>query len=154
MKKFIIPALLACLFSCSKKQEETKQDLPEELQEVYASAYSEDVPNDFKEFLHKFSSDSLYQRERVAFPLKFTHAGFEAEKDSTFTVIEKVYTSVDLVNPGPDHFGRPTEVKTKMTDDNNATVTVSGPRTSIHIEFLFELINDEWTLREVIDSSE
>lgn len=154
MKIFIIPVLLLGLIACNRKQEETKQELPEELQEVYAPANSAAVPDDFKEFLHKFSTDSLYQRERVAFPLKFTHSGYESDRDSTFTVNQKAYASVDLINPGADHLGRPTEVKTKMTGDTNATVTVSGPHTSIHIEFLFELINDEWTLREVIDSSE
>ena len=155
MKLYILPVLLIVLASCNGKPEQrvAEQELSEEVEEVHMPVVNAEVNDEFREFLHRFSTDSLFQREHVQFPLKFTHDNPAGEKDSTFTVSKKIYASVDLVTPGEDPFGNITQAVTKMMGDNNAVVTVLGEKGGIYIEFFFELVNDKWTLREVIDSS-
>ena len=118
MKYFFI-TILFLTFSCQKKEKNSFED--------------------FSEFNRKFHSDSIFQMERIKFPIDgelTTRNGKEKWSKENWKILKKQFGAEVL--SGFDHN---TELK-----DNIATEKISLPDGSLSYETKFEIKDKKWFL--------
>jgi hypothetical protein len=152
----IIPIVsVGCTKNADKEERQDKGTVGTSV-ETMVNHEGESVDVDFKKFIVKFSSDSIYQSEHVQFPLKVTKvpdpvlSQDEETSDSTYTIDKSQYTLLDLVNPSSENYGDVVSVNT-YSEKGKMMVEVSGREGRIHLEYLFYRQNKEWFLKEIID---
>lgn len=156
MKQFLfVTSFFICFLIISCKNENIKEKVKEietksesnigfEYKEVQAKIEEEEFSN----FIEKFSKDSIFQINRIHFPLtiqllddNFELVDFSIDKDD--------YLILNFIHPSDF-----VEFKQKsIVNENDAFIEVRGTGNGIMIDYLFEKINGKWQLKSWIDKS-
>ena len=108
---------------------------------------------DFTSFLYQFSSDSLFQINRIQFPLTFITLNYEIfeevekkiqEKDWRF---ETVFPAQERRAQVYDNFDR------ELRDSDERVFSWHGIDNGINIHYFFKRINGKWFLVKYEDTS-
>lgn len=125
------------------------------LTEISVQPFKNKNPESFIGFLHKFMSDSTFQKSRIKFPLNYITIDFESEdmKEITlklnpedahlFDINDGLQFMTDLSNSWD------TEIK----ESDNMLLTVNGKGNGIYIQFFFNKLNKKWYLTKVSNMS-
>lgn len=167
MKKyFILIITLTTLIACKKKIEETsttKGDIIEDtLQKTEHSDEKIDVEKTkqkvqlyhneaFETFLNQFGTDSIFQKERIKYPLAYIyydHDSLGNFKPNLISVSRDEYLYRDFT--GDKKPANTIEI-TKPSDTIYYTLKVNNSGMTIHYKFLF--LKDKYHLVEIKDKS-
>lgn len=117
-----------------------------------SSIQNEIANNDFNSFIEKFSTDTLFQISHTIFPLKITW--YEIERDTIFykgkSEVEFVDFRIKEYNGEVDRWKQNIVI---AESKNSAVIEIRGVDNGIHVDYIFELINDVWMFVEIDDSS-
>ncbi|WP_455096016.1 DUF4348 domain-containing protein [Prevotella koreensis] len=104
--------------------------------------------DDFVDFIEKFSSDSVFQKKHISYPLKVSNVSREDDETNVSFINEKewLYNNICDTEMGGE------EVNVKINKKNNA-VEVRGKESGLNIDFLFKKVDDQWLLYEIADYS-
>ncbi len=105
------------------------------------------IDGSFHKFLKKFNADSVFQLSRVHFPLKVTWIGFE--QDSLFHIEKSDFELMNFKKKKSSQRQQRSIVKNK----DLAIIEIRGIDNGIHIDYIFERINNCWVFVEIIDGS-
>lgn len=110
------------------------------------------VDDNFETFLHLFSEDSLFQINRIIFPVRGKVLELNEESEYVEIITQKdEHSHMDFRKrrkENPDGY----TISTKLTD-NKATVEVRGIDNGIFMDYYFEKINGKWMFVSYKDSS-
>ena len=111
---------------------------------------NEGSKENFDDFLYKFMEDSLYQFDRIKFPLKTDDVErpdkiFIEKKDWKFT---KLYSDNEYKVQTYDNF------EAKLGDTDERVIAWEGVGNGIRIRLIFQRIDGLWYLIESIDHSD
>lgn len=111
---------------------------------------NDEVSNDadFKQFIKKFNTDSVFQISRVKFPLKVTWL----LEDSLLYLDKTDYSTMDFSvkkSSRPSNRWKQTVVETNTT----AVIQIRGFDNGIYIDYLFEKMKGIWIFTEIVDGS-
>lgn len=154
IRYFITSILLSILLiSCDSTLTNTTNRHSNEPQTVTIPT-KETVDNNFKTFIEKFSSDSVFQLSRTKFPLKIKWYDIINDRDS---LLYKNRGDFEMMDFRKKKFtGQYDQWEQKVVaDKNNTSVTIEirGIENGIMIDYLFEKINEAWVLIEIDDRS-
>jgi hypothetical protein len=106
----------------------------------------------FNAFWKTYTSDSVFQKERIRFPLPCTYYVYEDELDGddipeiTENLYEKEWRFSDF-HETPEY-----QVEIKKEDDAYAVLLI-GKECGIFVKYVFHLYEGKWYLTKVIDES-
>jgi hypothetical protein len=105
---------------------------------------------DFDSFFKKFQVDSVFQKSRIDFPLKFTISGDDGESDLIRFVPKKDLKFFGLFIANQDK-----GVKKKLqVSPNKVKIQFQIQDTGFEKDFNFENNNAKWRLVSVVDNSD
>lgn len=114
---------------------------------------TEEVDIDFKTFISKFSTDSIFQISRIKFPLIVK----ELELSDSSYYIEKKINTTDHRNMDfskqKKESGQSGYTLEHRIENNKATIELRGIDNGIITDYYFEKIEGKWTLVSWVDSS-
>lgn len=113
----------------------------------------EAVDGNFNDFIEKFSSDSVFQLNRIHFPLKIK---WYDVKNDRITLIYKDRSSFGRVDFSEKQTKHHTQWEQKMVVEKNnqsATIEIRGIENGIMVDYLFSKVNGTWMLIEIDDNS-
>jgi hypothetical protein len=144
---FFLP-ILFLLFSC--KENGRKNDLKFKKENL---ATSKKHPEDFDLFFKKFSKDSLYQKERIQFPLKCKSPDENdplGEKMQTKLINSSSFKYIDFTVDSLA-MKKETDRYTIEKKEKNGYIIYShlGDDNGIYELYKFKRINGEWCLIEI-----
>lgn len=154
IRYFITSILLSILLiSCDSTLTNTTNRYSNEPQTVTIPT-KETVDNNFKTFIEKFSSDSVFQLSRTKFPLKIKWYDIINDRDSLIYKNRVDFEMMDFRKKKSTGQYDQWEQKV-VADKNNTSVTIEirGIENGIMIDYLFEKINEAWVLIEIDDRS-
>ena len=102
----------------------------------------------FQSFLMNFQKDSVFQCERIIFPLKNSLYNTETNSFDENTIKQNDWTFMDFVNL-PVNYLKNIE---KINDDEYQ-YNIQIEDTGVSVNYIFKLINDKWYLVEIKDES-
>lgn len=133
MKNILLVFLVLLVAGCTKKSLDTPFEYKAATPDAAVMPATPEAETDyqdpaltksFREFLIKFSNDSVFQMKHVQLPLKCRHAGYAGDADSTFTISRANYKCYDLVNFKSDSNGNKMFSVIKLMDKEHIKVTV------------------------------
>lgn len=171
--KYLYTATLALLFiSCANNQKKVNlikenSSIEDTLLELKPDKLAKDIMKDsvispkdcsliFDEFFEKFSKDSLFQKNRVKYPLKTSYIEDIETGNFTTKLISNAreYNYIDFTK---DKSAMDKESDKYSIDIENLEEIVYykllGYDNGIHISYKFELIDGCWLLIEILDES-
>lgn len=104
--------------------------------------------DDFVDFIEKFSSDSVFQKKHISYPLKVSNISVEDDETNVSYINENEW----LYNNICDTVIGSSEVTVKV-NKKKYIVEVRGKECGIIIDFLFKKVDDTWFMYEAVDSS-
>ncbi|MEN8191477.1 MAG: DUF4348 domain-containing protein [Bacteroidota bacterium] len=108
----------------------------------------------FYEFFEKFSRDSLFQKSRVKYPLKWSYYRESYEKLTIEHIKQKDFTYIDFTedkNAMEKKSGKYEVVIERSKYEVN--YLLKGYDNGIHMNHIFKLVEGCWFLVEIIDES-
>lgn len=113
-----------------------------------------DKKEDFSSFFYNFSKDSVFQKERIIFPLKYSYEDIDSGLINELLDNNKWFyidfnKDKSAKNNNVDAF----EVIVKKISENKIKYIRKGIDNGILVEFYFIKINDKWFLVSVNDFS-
>lgn len=101
--------------------------------------------HDFEKFFSRIKSDSLYQRERVKYPLSVLWVGFQ-ENDTIVYVHKHEYSNISYDEP---HFYN----SIFSPNENTIIVNLQMEGSGVSIDYFYKEDGESWYLDHVKDSS-
>jgi len=114
---------------------------------VYAQS-TKTASEDFSEFFNKFNSDTKFQISRVIFPLKYKANNDDFEL-SDYIMAKEGYKVLHLNNKADEKYLK----RTLLVKKNKATLEQRGLDNGIYIDYVFELKENKWFLKTLVDQS-
>ena len=116
--------------------------------QLQSSENRENTKDSFVDFIEKFSSDSVFQKKHISYPLKVSNISVEDDETNVSFINEKewLYNNICDTEMGGEEFN------VKINEKKNA-VEVRGKECGIIIDFLFKKVDDTWFMYEAVDSS-
>lgn len=107
----------------------------------------------FDKFLSRFSADSLFQLQRIHFPLETKSIDIEEEIEIAF-LLPKQWKHLDL-NYNPQYAKREVDAYEQYIKlfSNSGIVSIKGIDNGIWMDYVFERKKDDWVLIKFIDYS-
>lgn len=141
IKAVFILLAISCVFVFYKKMNSTKNEQTQTQSQV-ESEPSRRLPSDFHDFYNRFHSDSLFQMDRIVFPL----AGLVQEGDSVLVMVEKQWQANEwkIHKPFDSHGG--TFERTFTNFDGIITETIIGNDGMFSLEKRYSKLAKEWHL--------
>ncbi len=103
----------------------------------------------FRLFFKKFSSDSIFQLNHVAFPFKYISLNLENVEDKIISLRNKEDWEFIKLDNELERLKRESLGKVSISFDNDSvTVLLEGIPTKIYIEFIFQKYIGSWKLVE------
>ena len=103
----------------------------------------------FKDFLIKFSSDSVYQINHVSFPIELQCNGYDFEgEDTTYIIGNKDWDHINLFDTIIDG-----QKVSTIIDESKNMATMRGDECGILVRYMFKKSNDTWILHKIVDST-
>ncbi|MBE9491200.1 MAG: hypothetical protein IMY67_12955 [Bacteroidetes bacterium] len=169
--KYLYTAILALLFiSCANNQKKVNlikenSSIEDTLLELKTDKLAKDIMKDsvmspkdcsliFNEFFEKFSKDSLFQKSRVKYPLKWSYYRESYEKLTIEHIEQKDFIYIDFTedkNAMQKKSGKYEVVIEKSKYEVN--YLLKGYDNGIHMNHIFKLVEGCWFLVEIIDES-
>ncbi|MDQ8014690.1 MAG: DUF4348 domain-containing protein [Flavobacterium nitrogenifigens] len=118
------------------------------LSSVALAQTSKATSEDFNEFFKKFNSDTKFQISRVIFPLKYKANNDDFEL-SDYTMAKEGYKVLHLNNKADEKYLK----RTLLVKKNKATLEQRGLDNGIYIDYVFELKENKWFLKTLVDQS-
>ncbi|WDF65577.1 DUF4348 domain-containing protein [Flavobacterium sp. KACC 22763] len=118
------------------------------LSSVTLAQTSKATSEDFNEFFKKFNSDTKFQISRVIFPLKYKANNDDFEL-SDYTMAKEGYKVLHLNNKADEKYLK----RTLLVKKNKATLEQRGLDNGIYIDYVFELKENKWFLKTLVDQS-
>jgi hypothetical protein len=107
------------------------------------------LTENFDFFFKKFQVDSVFQRSRIVFPLKYTMLGDEGESDSTKYVSKNELKFIKLFISNKDKG----IIKKRQISPSNIKIVFQIEDTGYEKDFNFIRKGDGWYLNLIVDSS-
>jgi hypothetical protein len=128
-------------------------DLVEEVEEESNGASMDRSKEDFESFIYKFIADSIFQLERIKFPLKNSiQTGINEVETSSIKrsdwKIERLFGRNEYKAQIYDNFER------EMRDTDERLFCWEGIENGIYVEYKFNRIGGQWFLIEFNDFSD
>ena len=151
--------ILFCSISCiNKKEEEKFSKKNEAIQEkiVFEKSNQKDCNQDFEMFFEKFSRDSLFQKDRVKYPINYSFYEDVMSEETTIEIIRKP-SEFDYINFKDDleaknkEYDRFSVVKEKKSD--LFLYKRIGIDNGIRETYSFMKIRGCWFLVSILDES-
>ncbi|KAF2338280.1 DUF4348 domain-containing protein [Flavobacterium tistrianum] len=114
---------------------------------VYAQN-TKTASEDFNEFFKKFNSDTKFQVSRVIFPLKYKANNDDFEL-SDYIMTKEGYKVLHLNNKADEKYLK----RTLLVKKNKTTLEQRGLDNGIYIDYVFELKDNKWFLKTLVDQS-
>lgn len=115
---------------------------------------SESKDSSFDSFINKFSTDSVFQKSRIVFPLKTTVYDMDAQQDKIIFVSQKDCAIMDFRQKKSTGQSDQWVQKTILhADSSKAHIEIRGIDNGISVDCKFEKKNGNWYLLEVNDHS-
>ena len=103
----------------------------------------------FKDFLIKFSSDSVYQINHVSFPIELQCNGYDFEgEDTTYIIGNKDWDHINLFDTIIDG-----QKVSTIIDESKNMATMRGEECGILVRYMFKKSKGTWILHKIIDST-
>lgn len=118
------------------------------LSSVTLAQTSKGASEDFNEFFKKFNADPKFQVSRVIFPLKYK-ANNEDFELIDYTMTKEKYKVLHLNNKADEKYLK----RTLSVKKNKATLQHRGLDNGIYIDYIFELKDNKWFLKTLVDQS-
>lgn len=130
---------LVCVFYFARKMQQPKIEQAVTTEEVQ---YETSLPDDFHTFYDQFHTDSVFQMNRIIFPLK----GMAKSADSTKIAEEIMWEKSDWIlhKPYDNHNGTFERVFTNINGIVSEQITAQGGLFSL--EKRYAKLDDEWHL--------
>ncbi|CAM1344058.1 hypothetical protein [Tenacibaculum amylolyticum] len=154
----------SCNFIDSEKKDKNSETISVNIKDKSKETkskktFSRKCSKNFKSFFSDFGRDSLFQKERIKFPLKYLISDFDYELDKDTFGIDLVkkenyeYIDFSIDEKAMDKkYGKYT-VETIIVNDTLILYNHIGYDNGIKVSYKFNLIKDCWYLIEVIDES-
>ena len=111
---------------------------------------------DFDEFFERFSKDSIFQKQRVNYPLKWSYYDESYEKLTIDYVRQEDFTYIDFSedkNAMEKESGK-YKIFIEKKSKNKVTYLLKGYDNGIYMKYIFKLDKKEcWFLVEIVDES-
>jgi hypothetical protein len=149
---FLLVVFVSCkrndvLQTVSVPREETKKSVRVE-EKKPAVVESKNEQEDFNSFLKIFSNDSLFQRDRIHFPLKVKINNDDFELVD-YLITKEEYRNINLdVQPQSMDYKQVIHLK-----EEEAVIQQRGINNGIYIDYFFKRKNGKWQLSTWIDVS-
>lgn len=101
----------------------------------------------FDTFFERFSSDSVFQKSRVNFPLNMEVYDVGADSTTTPVIKANEWSFFNIKALGKKYI-----FKTRK-DNNRYILTAQIEDTGVYVEYIFDLRESKWTLVKIIDES-
>lgn len=137
--------------------ESTKEKLSKD--DSLALDISENCNKTFEEFFENFAKDSLFQKNRVKYPIKLINGYYDFDKRKDTTSIELILNKnkFNYIDFTKDKNAMDKEYdKYSVSIENLDSITnykLNGYDNGIRVNFKFKLINGCWFLVEILDES-
>ncbi|WP_459211248.1 DUF4348 domain-containing protein [Aquimarina rhabdastrellae] len=147
--------ILFCLLGCANKKEEIKNE-EKQKQIVFKQPNQKDCNQDFEMFFEKFSRDSLFQKDRVNYPIDYSFYEDVTSEETTIEIIRKP-SEFDYINFKDDleaknkEYDRFSVVKEKKSD--LFLYKRIGIDNGIRETYSFMKIRGCWFLVSILDES-
>ena len=136
MKKKLIPFfIIVFMFACGQQQENVNP-----------------IDKTFESFLSKFNNNSIFQINRVKFPLSIIQTESENFTEVHSKIERKDYKIIDLTFDKADKKREGYTQQIKLSK-NKATIEIRGIENGIMADYYFEKVYGKWTLVGWNDSS-
>lgn len=113
---------------------------------------NKDSLNNFICFLYRFSKDSLYQKDHIKYPLKFTYLNLDNDyNDTTEYIKHDKVGNFDYFENDVLLFFDEEDIESSKT--NKASVILRGKNNGINSRTFFNFRKNSWQLVEEIDHS-
>lgn len=107
----------------------------------------------FDEFIIRFKSDSLFQKERIKFPLKWTAYNLSNDKLEDYEILKEQWNYEKFDDRSqPDTYDR-YSIEIERIKGNKVHLIKKGIDNGIRIVYCFVAQRDIWNLGRVIDYS-
>lgn len=116
--------------------------------QIQSSENRKNTKDGFVDFIEKFSSDSVFQKKHISYPLKVSNISVEDDETNVSYINENEW----LYNNICDTVIGSSEVTVKV-NKKKYIVEVRGKECGIIIDFLFKKVDDTWFMYEAVDSS-
>ncbi len=103
---------------------------------------------DFDIFLNRFQNDSIFQKERIIFPLKNTSYNTDTEHFYEIMIYEKEWQFMNLSNLPKNYIKNITKL-----NDNEFNYNIQIEDTGVNVNYIFKIHNDKWYLVDIKDES-
>ena len=110
------------------------------------------IDKTFESFLSKFNNDSIFQINRVKFPLSIIETESENFTEVHSKIERKDYKKIDLTFDKADQKREGYTQQIKLSN-NKATIEIRGIENGIMADYYFEKVNGKWTFVGWNDSS-
>jgi len=99
-------------------------------------------------FFDRFQKDSVFQKDRIIFPLKNILYNTDTESFDEKMINEKEWRFMDFLNLPENYLKK----ITKLSDDEfNYNIQIED--TGVSVNYIFKIHNDKWYLVEIKDES-
>jgi hypothetical protein len=103
---------------------------------------------DFQSFLMNFQRDSVFQCERIIFPLKNSLYNTETDDFDENTIKQNDWTFMDFINLPVNYLKNLEKIS---NDEYQYNIQIED--TGVSVNYIFKLINNKWYLAEIKDES-
>ena len=103
---------------------------------------------DFDIFLNRFQKDSIFQKERIIFPLKNLLYNTDTESFDERTINEKEWKFMNFQNLPENYIKNITKL-----NNNEFNYNIQIEDTGVSVNYIFKIHNDKWYLVEIKDES-
>ena len=141
MNKYIYAILVLLCFGCQHPEKQrVDNNMP---------LTTKNNKRSFKDFLIKFSSDSVYQINHVSFPIELRCNGYDFEgEDTTYIIDNKDWDNINLFDSIIDG-----QKVSTIIDESKNMATMRGEECGILVHYMFKKSNGTWILHKIIDST-
>ena len=148
MSEFLL--ILICLFnlmldSCSIIQNNTNET--KSIKNT-ANIISFQEEENFNIFLNKFQKDSIFQKERIIFPLKCLSYDTENDSFSEIYINKNEWKYIDF-SKLPENYLK----KIIKISDDEINYNFQIEDTGVSVNYIFKIYNSKWYLVEIKDES-
>jgi hypothetical protein len=103
---------------------------------------------DFDIFINRFQKDSIFQKERIIFPLKNLLYNTDTESFDERTINKKEWKFMNFQNLPENYIKNITKL-----NNNEFNYNIQIEDTGVSVNYIFKIHNDKWYLVEIKDES-
>ncbi|MCS3798877.1 DUF4348 domain-containing protein [Niastella sp. OAS944] len=137
------PTILLAAFLITGCSEESKKPEQPTAQTNHAQAES------FDSFFEKFSSDSVFQKSRIKFPLTSQVYDIDSEKEVTSTTDASEWAFFNIKQLKQDK----KYIFKTSSEKEQYIINVKMEDTGIYVDYIFDRQSGKWTLVKIVDQS-